>query len=182
MWIQDNYDESFYDHASGSISSNLALRPNPLSAGAGFNICLLRSMLKDLQPSSLTLPVVCGQGSSRVRKKNGLSPFKPSEQKLQRRRWGQRRPAAPRASEHDPGFQPASHGSQGCWPGELWPSGLCLADFFPPFPRHEQHHCSVEELLAQKAPWSLVSGSHWDERHNTSKRRRHSTPIANVGG
>jgi hypothetical protein len=55
------------------------------------------------------LPVVCGQGSSRAVESDGLPPLKRTEQELQRRRWGLRRPAAPVTPQHDPGFQPASH-------------------------------------------------------------------------
>jgi len=128
------------------------------------------------------ITVLCGRGSSRVIKRNSLSPFKPTEQKLQRRRRGQRRSAAPIASEHDPGFQPASHCSQGRWPGDLWPHGFSRADFFPPFLLQQPEHCSAGELLTRMANALLAWCSQRGERHDTSKRRRRSRPVASAVG
>src|SRR5450755_367458 len=71
-------------------------------------------------------------GSSRAVEWDSMPSFKPMEQGLHGRRWGQWRPAAPIASEHDPGFQPSAYRPQRHRPGHLWTNSCFLVDFFSP--------------------------------------------------
>ena len=86
------------------------------------------------------------------------------------------------AMPHDPGFQPASHCSQRRWPGHLWTDGFSLVAFFSPFPLHQQGYCSGGVPLASMVLAPLLRGESRGERHDTSKRRRHTKRAASASG
>src|SRR5258708_40055374 len=108
--------------------------------------------------------------------------FKPPEEELQRRRWGQLRPALPIAPEHDPGLQPSAYRPPRHRPGHLRSHSFSLADFFPPFLLQQQERLCVWALMAQTALWRLAWCLQRGERHDTSKTRTHTRLTASAAG
>ena len=119
------------------------------------------------------LTVVCWHGSGRGVQVEAVPVAEMLKQAPQRRRRGQRRPAAPVAPQHDPRLQPGAHAAQRHRPAHLRAAGA----YFPPAPPPRQRPVAAPHprLAAPRRPWPGGSRA-------TSRRRTRSRPAATAQG
>lgn len=118
--------------------------------------------------------------SERRIKQEWVSVPKVFKQALERTGWGLLGPRCPLAPEQDPGLQPGAYRSPCPRPGHRWPLVFFRADVFPPFLLPEQEHLGLGGRPVQVACPLLSSCWKREGSHDSSKRRRRSTRVANA--